>query len=121
MTAEKGEGYHDKWIVYGKVDGFQYFTAKELTVEPGGEATIKDKGAYSAIVVQGEGSANKLRLSCPKLLRFNELSEDEFFATEKAAHEGIVFKNSSTTEPLVLLRYFGPEVNPEAPAMGAYR
>ncbi|MEJ6581349.1 MAG: hypothetical protein QNL33_11085 [Akkermansiaceae bacterium] len=121
VTAEKGEGYHDKWIVYGKVDGFQYFTAKELTVEPGGEATIKDKGAYSAIVVQGEGSANKLRLSCPKLLRFNELSEDEFFATEKAAHEGIVFKNSSTTEPLVLLRYFGPEVNPEAPAMGAYR
>jgi len=121
VTAGKGEGYHDKWIVYGKVDGFQYFTAKELTVEPGGEATIKDNGAYSAIVVQGEGSANKLRLSCPKLLRFNELSEDEFFATGKAAQEGIVFKNSSTTEPLVLLRYFGPEVNPEAPAMGAYR
>jgi len=121
VTAEKGEGYHDRWIVYGKVDGFQYFTAKELTVEPGGEATIKDNGAYSAIVVQGEGGANKLRLSCPKLLRFNELSEDEFFATAKAAQEGIVFKNSSTTEPLVLLRYFGPEVNPEAPAMGAYR
>lgn len=121
VTAEKGEGYHDKWIVYGKVDGFQYFTAKELTIEPGGEAVIKDNGAYSAIVVQGEGSANKLRLSCPKLLRFNELSEDEFFATERAAQEGIVFRNSSATEPLVLLRYFGPEVNPEAPAMGAYR
>ena len=24
-------------------------------------------------------------------------------------------------EPLVILRYFGPEVNPDAPAMGAYR
>jgi len=121
VTAEKGEGYHDKWIVYGKVDDFQYFTAKELTVEPGATAKIKDKGAYSAIVTQGEGSANKLRLNCPKLLRFNELSEDEFFATESAAQEGVVFKNTSATEPLVLLRYFGPEVNPDAPEMGAYK
>ena len=28
---------------------------------------------------------------------------------------------ASETEPLVILRYFGPEVNPDAPAMGAYR
>ena len=28
------EGYMDRWIVYGKVDGEQLFTAKELTVEP---------------------------------------------------------------------------------------
>jgi hypothetical protein len=27
----------------------------------------------------------------------------------------------SETEPLVTLRYFGPDVNPEAPAMGTYR
>ena len=121
VTASKGEGFHDRWIVYGKVDDFQYFTAKELTVEPGGKATITDNGAYSAIVVQGEGHANKLRLNCPKLLRFNELSEDEFFATESAAQAGITFENTSATEPLVLLRYFGPEVNPEAPAMGAYK
>lgn len=51
-TAEKGEGYHDKWIVYGKVDSFQNFIAKELTVEPGTTVTIKDNGAYSLIVVQ---------------------------------------------------------------------
>ena len=30
-------------------------------------------------------------------------------------------ENTSETEPLVTLRYFGPEVNPTAPAMGAYR
>jgi hypothetical protein len=33
----------------------------------------------------------------------------------------VTFENTSETEPLVTLRYFGPEVNPEAPAMGAYR
>ena len=121
VTASKGEEFHDRWIVYGKVDDFQYFTAKELTVEPGGQAIITDNGAYSAIVVQGEGHANKLKLNCPKLLRFNELSEDEFFATESAAQTGITFKNTSATEPLVLLRYFGPEVNPQAPSIGAYK
>jgi hypothetical protein len=33
----------------------------------------------------------------------------------------VTFRNTSTTEPLVCLRYFGPEVNPDAPAMGAYK
>lgn len=71
--------------------------------------------------MQGEGTANKRRLTCPKLLRFNELSEDEFFITEAAAKAGVTFKNTSATEPLVMLRYFGPEANPDAPAMGAYK
>ena len=56
-----------------------------------------------------------------KLLRFNELSHDEFFCTEEAALAGVTFTNTSLTEPLVALRYFGPEVNPDAPAMGAHR
>ena len=37
------------------------------------------------------------------------------------AKAGVTFENTSETEPLVTLRYFGPEVNPDAPAMGAYR
>ena len=30
------------------------------------------------------------------------------------------YPNTSATEPLVFLRYFGPEVNPDAPEMGAH-
>jgi hypothetical protein len=33
----------------------------------------------------------------------------------------VIFENTSDVEPLVVLRYFGPEVNPEAPHLGAYR
>ena len=29
--------------------------------------------------------------------------------------------NTSETEPLVTLHYFGPEVNPDAPETGAYK
>jgi hypothetical protein len=111
------EGWVDKWIVYGKVRGEQLFTAKELTVDPGAKCTIKDKGANSIIAVQGEGRLNKMRLSSPKMIGFHELTEDEIFVTEAAAKAGVTYENTSGTEPLVVLRYFGPEVNPDAPVL----
>jgi hypothetical protein len=121
VADTREQGYVDRWIVYGKVDQKQYFTAKELTVDPGATATITDKGAYGLVCTQGSGRINNQPLASPKMLRFNELSEDEYFCTEAGAQAGVTFTNTSTTEPLVCLRYFGPEVNPDAPAMGAYR
>ena len=112
------EGYVDLWIDYGRVDGKQLFTAKELTVDPGVRVTVPDNGAYGLITVQGEGKINNLRLACPKLIRFHDLTEDEVFVTEAAAKAGVVYENTSATEPLVVLRYFGPEVNPDAPNVG---
>jgi len=58
---------------------------------------------------------NNLALDCPKLIRFTELTEDEAFCTESAAKAGVVFENTSEVEELVVLRYFGPEANPDAP------
>ncbi len=49
-------------------------------------------------------------LNSPKLIRFNELTEDEYFCTEDGAKNGVTFENTSETEPLVTLRYFGPGV-----------
>ena len=71
--------------------------------------------------MQGSGTINGQVLNSPKLIRFHELTEDEYFCTESGAKAGVTFTNTSTTEPLVCLRYFGPEVNPDAPAMGAYK
>src|SRR6202453_3412679 len=96
-------GFMDRWIVYGKVDGEQLFTAKELTVEPGAKCTIKDNGAYGLITVQGNGRMNKLKLDSPKLIRFHELTDDEVFCAESAAKAGVVFENTSEVEPLVVL------------------
>ena len=116
QVADTGsDGYIDRWIVYGKVGGEQLFTAKELTMEPGTKCTIRDNGAYGLTVVQGSGKMNKLALDCPKLIRFTDLTEDEVFCTEPAAKAGVVFENTSEVEDLVILRYFGPEANPDAP------
>lgn len=121
VADTRSEGYVDRWIVYGKVAGEQCFTAKELTVDPGVKCTVKDTGAYGAICVQGVGKINGQPLNSPKLIRFHELTEDEYFCTENGARAGVVFENLSETEPLVLLRYFGPDANPTAPDLGAYR
>jgi hypothetical protein len=67
------------------------------------------------------GRINGQALNSPKLIRFHELTEDEYFVTENGASAGVTYENLSETEPLVVLRYFGPEANPDAPAMGAYR
>ncbi|HEY5954549.1 MAG TPA: hypothetical protein VIT18_09295 [Terrimicrobiaceae bacterium] len=115
-----GEGYLDRWIVYGDIDGEQLFTAKELTVEPGVKATVKDSGAYGLVCVQGTGKINRKPLNSPAMIRFNELTEDEYFVTEDGARLGVTYENISESEPLVVLRYFGPGVNPNAPKLGTH-
>jgi hypothetical protein len=107
----------DRWIVYGKINGEQPFSAKELTVQPGVKCTIRDNGAYGLTVVQGRGRMNRLTLNSPKMIRFGELTEDEVFCSEPAAKGGVVFENTSEAEDLVVLRYFGPDANPDAPEL----
>jgi hypothetical protein len=115
-----GAGYVDKWIVYGKVNGEQLFTAKELTVEPGARVTIKDTGAYGLVAVQGNGTINKKSLSTPAMIEYGDLTEDEYFVSFGAAANGVVFENTGV-EPLVTLRYFGPDANPGAPKVGDHK
>jgi hypothetical protein len=113
-------GFVDRWIVYGKVHGDELFSAKELTVNPGVKVTIKDKGAYGLITVQGSGKIGKLALQTPAMIRYGELTEDEVFVGYEAAKGGVVFENTGS-EPLVTLRYFGPDTNPHAPKIGDYK
>ncbi len=116
-----GEGYVDRWIVYGTVNGEELFSAKELTVNPGVKVTVKDSGAYGLIAVQGTGTIGRHRLQTPAMIRFGELTEDEYFVTHDAARAGVTFVNTGT-EPLVTLRYFGPGVHGSAlPKVGAHK
>lgn len=121
VADTSSEGYMDRWIVYGRIDGEQRFSAKELTVEPGAKCTIKDNGAYGLITMQGRGKIGNMTLETPALIRFGQLTEDEVFVTADAAKEGVTFENHSDKDPLVMLRYFGPEVNPEAPSVGDHK
>ncbi|MGM0457928.1 MAG: hypothetical protein ACQERO_01165 [Bacteroidota bacterium] len=102
------EGYIDKWICYKSTD----FSAKELTVLPGDSVTIKDSAAYGMIMMQGHGTFGVWDIETPTMIRFGQLTHDEYFVSEKAAKEGVKIVNNSKTDPIVMLKHFGPD-NPD--------
>lgn len=121
VDAERtGPGYTDRWIVYGTIDGQQLFSAKELTLEPGAKCLLKDPGASGWITVQGRGRMGKLSLQTPVMIRFGEETEDEVFISYEAAVVGVEVENTGS-EPLVGLRYFGPDVHANLPKVGDHR
>ena len=118
--SRSGEGYTDRWIVYGLVNGQQLFSARELTIEPGASCTIQDPGASSWITTQGKGRIGSLALQTPALIRFGQQTEDEVFISHEAASAGVEVENTGS-EPLVGLRYFGPDTFDNLPQVGDYR
>ena len=101
-AAMAQEGYREEWICYK----CQEVGARRLTVEPGRSVVLKDKVAYGLLCVQGFGRIGESELSSPTMIRFGQLTCDEYFVSEKASKEGVRFTNLSTTQPLVVLRHF---------------
>lgn len=108
MEEMQADGFIDNWICYKS----EAFSCKELTILPGKTVTIIDGAAYGFILVQGHGTLNQWKIESPTLIRYGELTNDEFFVSEAAAKEGVVVSNQSETEPLVMLKHFGPN-NPD--------
>ncbi|HOD49757.1 MAG TPA: hypothetical protein PLJ71_07105 [Candidatus Hydrogenedentes bacterium] len=104
----EAEGYQDNWICYKSTA----FSAKELTVFPGKSVVIKDAAAYGLIVLQGHGTMGVWDIESPALIRYGQLTHDEFFVSEAAAKEGVAISNPSKSDPLVMLKHFGPN-NPD--------
>ncbi|HLW21203.1 MAG TPA: hypothetical protein VKX33_12810 [Cyclobacteriaceae bacterium] len=102
------EGYIEKWICYRSTA----FSAKELTVLPGQTVTIKDSAAYGLIMMQGHGTMGVWDIATPAMIRYGQFTDDEFFVSEKAAQEGVTIVNPSKTDPIVMLKHFGPD-NPD--------
>ena len=111
LEEMEAEGYAEKWITYGN----EFFAAKELTVLPGRSVTIRDSGPYGFITMQGHGTVNNQPIETPALIRFGQLSNDEYFVSAPAARAGVTIVNPSRSDPIVLLKHFGP--NPDSPKM----
>jgi hypothetical protein len=100
----EGEGFVENWITYKSAE----YSAKELTVQPGRSVTVTDAACYGMILLQGHGTMGPWDVDAPALIRFGQLTMDEFFVTETAARHGVVISNASKTDPLVMLKHFGP-------------
>ncbi len=104
----EAEGYIENWICYKSTA----FSAKELTVLPGKTVTIKDSACYGFITMQGHGTIGPWDIETPALIRYGQLSHDEYFVSEQAAKEGVKITNPSKTDPIVMLKHIGPD-NPD--------
>ena len=103
-SSASGDDWTERWIVYRATE----FSAKELTVQPGRAVTVRDTDAYGCVVVGGFGSLNGRTIASPSMIRYGQLTEDEYYVSEAAARAGVTITNASGAEPLVILKHFGP-------------
>ena len=108
LAEMEEEGYREMWVTYG----CEFFAAKELTVFPGRTVIIRDPGPYGMIMLQGHGTMGVWPIETPTLIRFGQLTHDEYFVSCAAARSGVKITNPSRTDPIVMLKHFGP--TPEA-------
>ena len=107
QLESENESYLQNWIVYGN----DYVGGKELTVYPGQTALVKDDSAYGCVVIEGHGKIGKFACESPTLIRYGQLTADEFFISKAKAKKGVMIQNLSKFEPLVILKHFGPDGN----------
>ncbi len=104
-STRSGSGeYIERWITYRATA----FSAKELTVAPGGAVTVSEQDAYGLIAVGGHGTINGQQIAAISSIRYGQFSSDEFFITAAAARDGVRVVNTSATDDLVILKHFGP-------------
>jgi hypothetical protein len=48
----------------------------------------------------------------PTMIRYGQMTHDEYFVSDAAAQAGVKITNASNTDPIVMLKHFGPD-NPD--------
>jgi len=107
MADMVADGYIEEWICYKTPS----VSAKRLTILPGQTVSIKDSSPYGIICLEGHGLFGGHPLEAPALIRYGQLTHDEYFVTERAAKDGVVITNTSTTDPIVILKHFSENLD----------
>jgi hypothetical protein len=103
-------GGREYWIFYNT----SKFSGKKLVVGPGEEYSSLDKGVYNLLVWQGQGNFAGLEIKA------GYAEQDELFVSHQRAVQPIKIKNTGN-EALVIFKFFGPDINDDAPMIRPYR
>jgi hypothetical protein len=98
------DGVEDAWIFWGS----DKFVGKRLRLQPGASATIVEPGIYSLFLWTGAGTIGGLEV------RAGTPGQDELLVAHHRAISGVEYVNTGDT-PLELIRFFGPDLHPDAP------
>lgn len=100
-------GATEAWIFHGSTK----FSGKRLIVKPGASTTVTEKGVYNLLTWRGTGTV------AGQPVVGGKPGEDELFLTHDAATQPHVVTNTGQ-EDLVIIKFFGPDINPDAPPAG---
>jgi hypothetical protein len=105
IDGQGGDGGSESWVYYNTTK----FSGKKVVVRPGGTYRTADAGVYNLLVLSGTGTfaGHRVRGGDPDL--------DELLVVHDAAVSGIEIHNDGLTEDLTLIKFFGPDVNPDVP------
>jgi hypothetical protein len=101
------DGVDESWIFCGT----KKFSGKRLRLAPGARVTDVEKGVYNILVWRGRGTVAGVPV------QGGVLGEDELLLTHDAAtmpHEIV----NTGDEELFVIKFFGPDINDDAPAAG---
>lgn len=101
------EGASEAWIFTGT----RKFSGKRLWLQPGATYTATERGVFNLLVWQGEGTIGGVPV------RGGVPGEDELFIVHDRAVQAIEYANTGT-DPLLVIKFFGPDVNPDSPLVG---
>jgi hypothetical protein len=108
VVIDAGSWGSEAWIFHGNQ---AKFSGKRLIVKPGQAVTTRENGCYNLLAWQGTGTV------AGQTVKGQEPGEDELFLCHDAAtgaHEVV----NTCSEDLVVIKFFGPDLNPDAPPAG---
>jgi hypothetical protein len=104
------DGVTESWVLYGS----SKFSGKRLVLEPGRRYEAAERGVFNLLVLRGRGTI------AGRPVDGGRIGADELLIVHDRAVRPVEYVNEGDTE-LVVLKFFGPDVNPDAPVMPSAR
>ena len=102
-------GSEEWWIFYNT----NKYSGTKLILRPGASRVCVDRGAYNILVWSGEGTFGGLPI------KGQSHTQDEIMVTSARAKAGVEVVNKGA-EDLMIIKFFGPDINDDAPALRRY-
>ena len=106
IESTRQPGGEEFWIYYNTTK----FSGKKVVVRPGASFTMVEQGVYNVLVWTGRGTCGGIPV------QGGDPDQDELLVAHHRATGGVEIRNTGD-EDLLLIKFFGPDINPDAPTI----
>lgn len=106
----EADGVSEAWILYGSTK----FCGKRLLLEPGARYVCAEPGVFNLLVWRGTGTVGAVQV------KGGQPDADELLVVHDRAVEPLEYVNTGD-EPLIVIKFFGPDIHHDAPLLPVRR